>query len=152
YWQGNLQEARQIYEEAIPLGREIHQLNVLAYSLRRLGYIDLLEGDAHHAGQLFRESLEINRELGYLVAQGACLAAFAAANLVWRNPEKAAVLCGHVEHLLQRIGSPLFYIDTFDFERTIAQTRKALDDKVLSAAWSQGGSMSLDQAIEFALQ
>ena len=152
YWQGNLPEARKLYEESISFVREIDNRNTLTYPLRRLGYITLLEADFVHAAELFGESLEINRQLGHMLGITACLAGFAAMNLARGKREKSAILCGSVENLLERFGGPFFFADTVEYKRCVTQLNATFDQKALSAAWSKGRIMTLEHAIEFALK
>jgi predicted ATPase/DNA-binding XRE family transcriptional regulator len=152
YWQGDLPEARRLNEEAISFIREINNMNILTYPLRRLGYITLREGDFDHTAELFRESLESNRQVGHFLGMVACLAGFAANNLAKGNLEKAAILCGCVENLLKRFGGPFFFADTVEYERCVAQLKETLDQNALSAAWFKGRALTLEQAVEFALQ
>ncbi len=152
YWQGRLFEARQIYEEAISILRETHDRNMLTYPLRRLGYICLREGDIDQAVAWFGESLEINHEIGHFPGMCACLAGFAAANLAKKNFDKSAMLCGYVENLLERIGAPFFFIDTVEYERTVSQLKRVITEKALAVAWSKGRAMTMEQAIQYALE
>jgi predicted ATPase len=152
YRQGNLAEARKLYKEAILFIREIREINLLAYPLRRLGYLTLREKDYGEAVELFGESLELNHQLDHLQGMVACLAGFAAINLAKRHLEKAAILCGCVENLLHQIGVPFYFLDSVEYERCVAQLKETLDEKTLSVAWSEGRAMTLEQAIELALQ
>jgi predicted ATPase/DNA-binding SARP family transcriptional activator len=152
FWQGKLFEARQIYEEAISFLREIHDRNMLTYPLRRLGYICLREGDVDQAIAWFGESLEINHEIGHFPGMCACLAGLAAANLAKKNFDKSAMLCGYVENLLERIGAPFFFIDTVEYDRTVSQLKRVIAEKAFAVAWSKGRTMTMEQAILYALE
>jgi tetratricopeptide (TPR) repeat protein len=150
YAQGNLPEARQRYAEAILLLRELQNPSMLAPSLRRLAYVEVRAGNFSQALTLFRESLELNRQTAHHHGMAACLAGFAAIHLARGNFEKAAILYGCVEHQLQQSGSTLLFTDTVEYERSVAQLRRELEEKTLSAAWSEGHALTLEQAIEFA--
>ncbi len=152
YWQGNLSEARKLYEEAIYFLREIHNVNMMTYPLRRLGYLVLGEKDFDRAIELFNESLQINHQIGHFQGKVACLVGFAATNLARKKMEKAAILIGCVENLLNRIGVPLFFADTVEYERCMARLKEMLEKKAFSSAWSRGAKMTLEQAMEFALE
>jgi non-specific serine/threonine protein kinase len=152
FWQGNLPEARKLYEEAISYLREIHNVNMMTYPLRRLGYLVLGERDFDRAVELFSESLQINHELGHFQGQVACLVGFAATNMARKDMEKAAVLIGCVENLLDRIGVPLFYADTVEYKRCTAQLKGMLDEVAFHSARSKDTAMTLERAIEFALE
>jgi predicted ATPase/DNA-binding SARP family transcriptional activator len=152
YWQGNILEARKLYEKGIAFVRELNNMNLLTSPLRRLAYIEVREGNFLQAAHLFGESLELNRQLGHLQGMVACLAGFAAINLVKGNLEKATILCGCVENLLQRFGGPFFFADTVEYERSVSELKKTLDEKTFSFVRSKGRAMTLEQAIEFALE
>ena len=151
YWQGNLMEARKLYEEAISYLRELGDANRLTYPLRRLGYITLYEKNYSEAAQLFRESMELNRQLNHLQGMTACLVAFTRIHRTLGNLKVTAMLCGCVEKLMQQISAALWFIDTVEYERSVSELKQALDEKALSTAWSKGREMTLEQAIELAL-
>jgi hypothetical protein len=147
-----LEEARKLYEEAISFLREIHNVNMMTYPLRRLGYLKLGEKDFDRAVELFGESLRINDQVGHFQGKVACLVGFAVTNLTRKNLEKAAILIGCVENLLDRIGVPLFFADTVEYKRCMAQLKELLKEEDFSLALSKGSSMSLERAIEIALE
>ena len=150
YAQGNLAEARKVYEEAISMLRDLGNPSMLSPSLRRLAYVEARETKFDKAVSLFNESLESNLQLGHQHGTIACLAGFAAIHLAKGNTEHAAVLYGCIENLLEQLGSTLLFTDTVEYERSVAHLRQRLDEQILSRAWSKGGKMTLDQAIELA--
>ena len=152
YAQRNLPEARRLYEEAILLLRELQNPSMLTPSLRRLAYVEVREGNFVQAVHLFQESFELNRQLGHEHGKIACLAGFAAIHLARKNLEKAAILYGCAESLLQQSGDTLLFTDTVEYQRSIVQLQKQLDEKTLSTAWSKGGVMTLEQAMGLALE
>jgi predicted ATPase/DNA-binding SARP family transcriptional activator len=152
YAQGNLTEARRLYQEAILALRELHNPSMLSPSLRRLGYVEVREEHFAPAVQLFCESLEFNRQVRHQHGTVASLAGFAAIHLAKKNFEQAAILYGCIENLLRTSGQPFMFTDTVEYERCIAQLKQSLDEKILSAAWSKGGLMTLEQAVDYALR
>ena len=152
YAKGDLPEARKLYEEAILLLRTLQNPSMLAPTLRRLGYVELREREFDRAISLFHESLESNLQLGHQHGTIACLAGFAAVHLTKGNTDKAAVLYGCIASLLEQLGNPLLFTDTVEYEHSVAQLRQRLDDQILSRAWSKGGKMTLEHALEFARQ
>jgi tetratricopeptide (TPR) repeat protein len=152
YAQGNLPEARKLYEEAILSLRELQNPSMLTPSLRRLAYVSVREGKFTQAVHLFRESLESNRQLSHHHGVVASLAGFAAIHLAKRELEKAAILYGCVENQIQQTGNPFLFTDTVEYERCVSQLRQGLDQKILSIAWSKGRAMTLEQGIELALK
>ena len=152
YAQRNLPEARKRYEEAIFLLRQLQNPSMLAPSLRRLGYLEVREGNFAQAADLFTESLELNRQTAHHHGTVASLAGFAAIHLARGNLRKAAVLYGCVEGLLEQSGNTLLFTDTVEYQWSIARLQDELDEKALSSARLKGRAMTLEQAIELALE
>jgi predicted ATPase/DNA-binding SARP family transcriptional activator len=152
YAQGNIAEARRLYEEAMVLLRELQNPSMLTPSLRRLAYVEVRDGNFVQAFELFHECFELNRQLGHEHGMVACLAGFASIHLARGNPERAAILYGCVESLLQRSGNTLLFTDTVEYQRSIRQLHEKLDEKTLSAALAKGERMNLEQAIGLALE
>jgi predicted ATPase/DNA-binding SARP family transcriptional activator len=152
YAQGNLKEARRLYEEAILALRELQNPSMLTPSLRRLGYVEVREGNFTQAVQLFCESLESNRQLSHQHGTVACLAGFAAIHFAKKNFEQAAILYGCVENLIRKSGQPFMFTDTVEYERSVTKLKQSVDEKILAVAWSKGSMMTLEQAVEYALK
>ena len=79
------------------------------------------------------------QELGYVSFARGCLV-------------DAARLWGRSELLREEIGFPLPGIDVPDYRARVSSARMALhDDAAFDAAWLEGRAMTLEQAIEYAL-
>jgi len=148
--QGDLVEARKLYEDAIPFLRELQNPSMLASPLRQLAYLEVEESNLKEAAKLFSESLELNRQLDHQQGVLACLAGFAAINLQEGNIKKAAMLLGCVEHLLKYLGEPFLSADTVQYEHTITRLKGKTDERTLAAAWSIGRALTLEQAVVLA--
>jgi hypothetical protein len=66
--------------------------------------------------------------------------------------ERAAHLLGAAAAELDRLGSPLPSLCQREQDRTQQQTQAVLGEEMFAAAWEQGWTMSLDQAITYALE
>jgi tetratricopeptide (TPR) repeat protein len=68
---GDLQQAKDLYQEGLTLARETGDRSLLGILLSDLGYVAYLQGDFTQAQALYQESLSLARELGdkSLVAQ-----------------------------------------------------------------------------------
>lgn len=148
---GDYPSAQKLYAEGIKLFRELQNKNMLTYSIRRMGYMALRQSDHATANSLFKECLQLNQELGHQLGMTACIAALAAALVAHGEIVYAAKLFGSVEASLNTLKASLFAIDQIEYESNLAAARAQLDDANFEAAWAEGLSMTLDQAIEFAL-
>jgi non-specific serine/threonine protein kinase len=144
--------AREVYEEGIKLLRETNNSNNLAYSVRRLGYLAVKEADYYRANVLFRESLIRNQELGHQIGILAAMTGLAALALEVGKLSRAAQLYGIIEGRLVALSLPLYITDQVEFDRGVSALRTRLAEKTCAKFWTKGKSMSLDDAIAFALE
>jgi predicted ATPase len=150
--QNESKEARSFFEETVAILREIGDKNFLAYSVRRLGLLAWREKDFERAIVLCQESLSLNRELGDPRGVLACVAGFADIAVAQSKFARAAQIMAAVESQLVSMGMRLLPVDKMEYERNLAHLRANLDEKVLTKFWAKGREMSLEQAIEFALE
>lgn len=150
--QGEAEQARSIYEQANAILRELGDINFLAYSVRRLSLIAWRENDFAGAAPLCKESLILNQESGDRRGVIACMAGFAAIAARRRQLERAAKLMASVETQLGSIGIRLLPVDQTEYEHNLEAVRAQLDKSTLVMAWSEGASMTIEQAIAFALE
>lgn len=108
-------------------------------------------GDAKRAEALLLESLTLKYELQDEIGLSYCFAGLAGVSCELEKFERAAVLLGVVDTLLERTKHQLDLADRRDAERALAaaRARPALD--VFSAAWKRGKGMILEQAARYAL-
>jgi predicted ATPase/DNA-binding XRE family transcriptional regulator len=127
--------------------------NKLASSaiVRNLGYAQLYAGDLNAATQSFRESLIDNSSLDDKQAVAACLAALAGLSLAQGDLFRSAQLFGASDGLSDAIHTRILPHDVIQYERNVAELRKRMEATTLEAAWNQGGAMTYDQAIDYAL-
>lgn len=151
----NLEEAaraRLLYEEAVSIWREHGDKNFLAYSLRRLGQVAWYETHYAEAIALCTESLNLNLDVGDRRGVIACLAGFTAVAVAQQSWERAAQLASAVESKLSSIGIQLLQLDKAEFEHSLSSLEFHFDEKTLSKFRKKGRTMSLEQAMVFALE
>jgi predicted ATPase/DNA-binding SARP family transcriptional activator len=150
--QGDLEEARSLYEECVSIYKEIRDQNFLAYAVRRLGQVACRQGDFKKAALLCEESLSLNQGLRDERGILACLSAFAGIAIARGKSVFAAHLFGAVESLLSALGIRLLQIDEMEYGRDTASLREKLAPVALEKAWAKGKAMTMDQAVAFALE
>jgi tetratricopeptide (TPR) repeat protein len=150
--QNDINQARSFYTEAITFLRQVGDKNFLSYSVRRLGQIAWREGEYQKAITLCKESLNLNQEVGDSRGVMACLTGFAAIAVAQGKFERAATLMAAAETQLAWIGIRLSHIDKMEYERNLASLHAKLDEQTIAKFWAKGNSMSLEQAIAFALE
>jgi tetratricopeptide (TPR) repeat protein len=149
---GDLEGARNYYSQSAQALRELKDRNFLAYTVRRLAQLSWTCGEFDQAGRLCRESLVINQDLGDVRGVIASLAGYAGALAAQGEFNRAAQLLGAVETLLEARSIRLVHMDRLECERNLYVLRDQLNPADLVKAWQMGSLMTMDQAVEFAMQ
>jgi hypothetical protein len=66
--------------------------------------------------------------------------------------ERAARLFGAAEELREAGGAPLPSAGRANYERDVAAVRAALSEVDFTISWAEGRGMTMDQAVEYALE
>jgi tetratricopeptide (TPR) repeat protein len=144
--------AWEVYEEGIKLLRETNDSNILAYAVRRFGYLALKEADYEMANALFRESLIRNQQLGHQIGIAGAITGLATLALEVGKLSRVAQLYGIIEGRLSALSLPLYISDQVEFNRGISALRARLDEKTFTKFWTKGKAMTFEQAIAYALE
>ncbi len=149
--QGHDEQAAAYYEESLALFRELDDLPFIALLLHNLGHVAHHQGEHERAASLFGESLMLYQELEHRSGIITDLAGLAGVSASQGQALWAAQLFGAVEHILSQSGEGLEATDQAEYDRNLALVHSQLDDAAYAAAWEQGRSMALDQAVAYAL-
>lgn len=150
--QGNFEEARQLQEEGLAIRRTVGDRWAIANALNNLGNLAREQGEYESAASFYFESMEIIKGLedmwatSYLLEDLGCLSALQG------QPERALQLVGAAATLRETIGAPLSPAEKQKLEGALELARSAISDDQQAIAYEQGQRMSIDQAIEFALE
>jgi non-specific serine/threonine protein kinase len=150
-FQGDFGSARTLHEEALAINRELGDPGNIAATLAALGRVLVETGDYDGAHRLFGESLALMQRLGARRVVARCLEGLAAVASARREPLDAARLFGAAEAAREAFGTPVFAPYRPWFDRDVAAARAQLDPETFAAAWAEGGTMPLDEAITYAL-
>jgi predicted ATPase/DNA-binding CsgD family transcriptional regulator len=148
--QGDHHLAESLLEEALTVAQGLgeHWRRLAAASLARV-LLDL--GDHERVQAVCRERLTACA--GRLDERGTLhlLEALAAAATAQGQSVRAARLFGVAEAAHERLGASLSFFTRDDHDRAVARARSLLGDTGFEAAWDEGRSMSVEQAITCAL-
>ncbi len=150
--QGDYGTARALYEEALTINREIGNRAWEAENLRELGLVAEEEGDYAAAEALVKESLAIKEDLGEKRGIAASMEALARVYGGQGQPERRARLFGAAEALRASIGAPIPPADRDEYDGEVAAVRAALTKEACEAAWAAGRAMTLEEAVDYALE
>jgi len=145
--------ARALHEESLAIQREVGDRGGIAASLNHLGDVAYDDGDFAGSRALNEESLVIRRELGDKLGIARSLDGLAAAVAALGSVYGAARIWGAAERLREEIGSPLPPSERPRYDARLATARAALeDDAAFARTWKEGSDLTLEKAIELALE
>jgi predicted ATPase len=150
--QGDHKRARKLIEESLVLARETEDKWMIAMALANLGFATLHYGDHEQAAALLLEGLELGRELGDKMTQAECLEGLACVAATRGEAPQTAQLFGVAEVSREAMGVPLPPEEHALREPYMVDARSRLDGSAWENAWEQGRSMSLDEAVSYALE
>jgi predicted ATPase/class 3 adenylate cyclase len=153
-WQGDIERAGVLLEECMEIGRRVGDKYMLAVLCNNLGYVRHNQKDYKSARELFIESLGMNLELKDRLHIAGCMAGLAGI-AAWGDADgarRAARLFGAIEPILAAISAVLDGSDRLDYERNVAAGRERLDQVEWDKAWQEGRGMTMEQAVQYALE
>jgi hypothetical protein len=149
---GDNSAAKRYYEESIATAYELGEKNLVAYALNGFAHLLYLEHDLAEAIRNYRESLLVSQEIGERRCIAYCLEGFAKIALRAGNASRAGQLLGASGSLRQTIGAPLIQAEQEELEQDTAAARNQLGDELFALKYAEGGAMTVEKAIEFALK
>ena len=148
---GDYRRAGPLFEESHALLRSRGDTANIARSLFNLGAVDLMLGANGAADARFRESLGLARIADDKEDLAWCLEGFAALAACKGEGERAATLLGAAGALLARIGADYKPFERRLHESTESAARAACDPGAFAKAIEQGASLSMDEALDAAV-
>ncbi len=150
--QGNLGLARIHQVGALAIQRQLGDKRGLAFSLRELGSIAATQGDVSGACASLAECMQILRTLGDRQGVAATMEACAGVAATAGQAERALKLAGVAAQLREAIRSPLSKPDEELLESKLAGARAALGPDASARCLSEGRVLSIEQAVELAVE
>jgi predicted ATPase len=148
---GDLAEAQRLLGESLETFRELGLAERVITNLLGLGTIALCNGEHTRARLLFEEAIVMARELSDKIHISDLLDSFA--SLSCRNETNtAAILTGAAEHIRESIDYELAPAERKTRDDLLAQIQKALGEPKFSELAETGRQMSVEEAVDLALQ
>ena len=148
--QGDLPTAQANYEEALAVCRELGDRKI-GYIIGALGSVASARSDYAAARALHQQALGIHRELRDQGGLAWALEGVAFASAV-SLPRDAARSWGAAERLREELSMPLPLNTRPEYAQRVAAARAAVgDDAAFDLAWQAGRAMSIEQAVQYAL-
>ena len=150
--QEDYESAAGLLTESLTTSREIGDRFLIAFVVHNLGYLFLSQGNHGRDAYFFTESLTLSKELqDYYIAHES-LEGLAGVVCARERYHQAALLLGATDALRATTGYRFSAHREPGHDRYTATARAALLDAEFATAWAKGRAMTLEQAIEYALE
>jgi ATP/maltotriose-dependent transcriptional regulator MalT len=117
------------------------------WSLELVAKVEALQGDYATAHTYYEEGLILARKVDDKEYISIYLEGLAGAVAAQGEPAWAARLWGAAEAVRETIGFPIRPVDRGAYERSVTAARAQLGKKSFTAAWAEGRTMTLEQAL-----
>src|SRR5258707_13778674 len=144
--QGDLTRAVVRAREGLALARELGDKSSINHALHSLGYIASLQGDTKQAAAWFQEGLSLAQEIGTVAQVGWNLIGLAGVAEAEKQPVRAARLFGVAEMWIN-VNVSMNDVERADYTGKVESVRSKLGEKIFTAAWAEGRSMTPEQAL-----
>jgi len=149
--QGDYDRAQACYEQSLKNRRDRQDPMGIAESLHNLGALAARRCEYGKARAYYEQSLTIRRKLGDRMDIAHSLEGLGTLATVCGESTRAAILLGAATSLRTEIKAPTSPAKQQKLNTAISKTRSELGESVFSREWEKGRAMSLDQAIDYAL-
>lgn len=149
---GNYDSARKSFEEGLELYKRLRSKHFVLVMRSELGHVERQSGNLVQAKSIYQETIKGWQDLGNRAAVAHELECFGFLAIHDEEPQRAAKLFGSAEALRERNQSPMADYERLEYNPVVAQLRSMLAEAEFNALWAEGRSMTMGQAIEFALE
>lgn len=150
--QGNYDQAEQFYKDALAVSRKYNIKEEQAGAFHMLGFVALYQNDYQLAEQYFRDYYNIRRHFHKIWPVIDFLNGLAAVAAGCKQFERAAKLYGAAQALFSSFDLPDNSYDRVESDKLIQIARAQLGEATFEALASEGRAMTMERAIDYALE
>jgi predicted ATPase/DNA-binding SARP family transcriptional activator len=148
---GDYEKARSYFQENARIGREVGSRRDYLWANICLGQVDLREGNLTEARQVFAKTAQEFQKDGYAIGLVVSLECIASLYVAVSKTEYAARLIGWADATREGIGETRAFLEQADVDRDKAASLIILGKAAFEDAYDKGYAMTLDEAVEYAL-
>ncbi len=149
---GDYDRAEQAYQECLSYCRRSGEKLREAFVISNLGLVAQYQGKYEQAESRIKKALSLLKDLNVRYPLAGYLAFLSGPVAARGNPERAVQLMGASDAILKAMSLGLQPPDQTEIDRFEAAVREQLGEEAFRSAWEKGKTMSLEQAIAFALE
>ena len=143
--------AKQHFEDGLIVFKGIGNLNFQMVLKSELGHIERRTGNSTQARLIYQDTLKGWQEMGNRSAIANQLECFGFLAIADEEPQRTIKLFSAAEALREKIESPMNDYERVEYDRSVARLRSMLAEAEFNTIWGEGRSMTMEQAIEYAL-
>jgi tetratricopeptide (TPR) repeat protein len=148
---GDVEKARERFRESEDAAGKVGNMRLVYSCHSELAHILRRHGEIDEALELYKGVLPKWKELGHRAAAAHELECIGFILMQKARPDRAVALLGAAQALRELIGSSMTPPERAEYEQALATLREQLGQEKFQQAWKFGQSMSMDQALIFAL-
>ncbi len=150
--QKQFEKAREKLKIAMQTVQEIGSKRNVIMIKSDLAHVLRLEGNYAEAIPAYQETIIEWQRMGHRAAVAHQLECMAFIAKALEKTEKALRLLGAAEILRQKIEIDMTAQEREEYEKEVADLKVNMDEKEFTSLWAEGRSMTMDEAIELAIQ
>jgi hypothetical protein len=150
-YKGDFAFSRETLGNILPLFVEMGDVHQETMIQSEMGHMERYEGHLEKAEQIYCATILVWQRIGHRAAvanQLESLAFIASAN---EQVERAARVLGAAEALREKINIQMSQFERSEYDKQVAGLRNCLGEPAFSNLWSEGRLMTMEQAVEFAV-
>ena len=149
---GDLDKARIKFAESVETAMKLGNKRIVYSSQSELAHILRENNELDEAFAIYKELLPKWKDLGHRAAVSHELECIAYILSRTEEPERAAKLLGAAEALRKLIDSTMTKVEEIEYEKEVHTLRGLLGEEEFKKQWEQGTKLTMDGAIELALE
>ncbi|MFZ5988221.1 MAG: diguanylate cyclase [Bacillota bacterium] len=153
-YQGDFDKARELYDESLYLLMESGDNGDLVWVYRDMAELELQKGNYYEAKTNYLRSLKTwrdsNQRVPLLVFFN--LEGLAGVALLQQDPVRAATLLGAADALFETVKRIIARDDIYEYKCRLENVKIGLDEQIFRKAWDEGHNMSLEDALDYAME
>jgi non-specific serine/threonine protein kinase len=150
--EGDYPPAEAFYLKGLAAAEQMGNEWQMGCLVSNLGFVARHQGDHDLARARFRDSLALGQKTKDRDLVSESLIGLAGMIAEAGDPGRSASILGVIDHEFISLDVELDPADKTELEHTLAMVRSQMDAPAFAAAWAAGYAMTLEQAIEFALE
>jgi AraC-like DNA-binding protein len=153
-YRGDFNKAMELYTESMAVLKEIGSIGDTAWLYRNMAELELQTGNYLQSEDLYLKGLNVfhNSKENTIIYVFLVLGGLAGVSTKLLKPDRAARLFGASDRLYDVVKNLVSKSDISEYTNRLFELRKIMDEGDFDKAWHEGSLMSMEMAIDYALE